>query len=82
MPSRDSYGETHSATSFLDFQARKLKLRYRDTEGNIKHCYTLNNTVIATPRILISIIENNQTADGKINIPKVLQPYMGGKKQI
>jgi seryl-tRNA synthetase len=77
MPSRESYGETHSATSFLDFQARRLNLRYRDSEGNIKFCYTMNNTAVATPRILISIIENNQTKDGKIRIPKVLQPYMG-----
>jgi len=76
MPSRNAYGETHSATSFLDFQARRLNLRYRDSEGNIKYCYTMNNTLVATPRILIAIIENNQTADGKIRIPKVLQPYM------
>jgi seryl-tRNA synthetase len=76
MPSRESYGETHSATSFLDFQARRLNLRYRDEHGNIKHCYTMNNTVVATPRILISIIENNQTTDGKIKIPPVLQSYM------
>lgn len=77
MPSRNAYGETHSATSFLDFQARRLNLRYRDNEGNIKYCYTMNNTVVATPRILIALIENNQTADGKISIPAVLQPYMG-----
>jgi seryl-tRNA synthetase len=77
MPSRESYGETHSATSFLDFQARRLNLRYRDAEGNVKYCYTMNNTVVATPRILIALIENNQTAEGKIRIPSVLQPYMG-----
>jgi len=77
MPSRNAYGETHSATSCLDFQARRLNLRYRDSEGNIKYCYTMNNTVIATPRILIALIENNQTEDGKIKIPEVLQAYMG-----
>lgn len=77
MPSRNSYGETHSVTAFLDFQARRLNLRYRDSEGNIKYCYTLNNTAIATPRFLIALIENHQTVDGKIRIPKVLQPYMG-----
>jgi seryl-tRNA synthetase len=77
MPSRNAYGETHSATSFLDFQARRLNLRYRDSEGNLNYCYTMNNTVVATPRILIAIIENNQTAEGKIRIPSVLQPYMG-----
>lgn len=76
MPSRNSYGETHSATSFLDFQARRLNLRYRAEDGTIKYCYTLNNTVVASPRILIAVIENNQTSDGKIKIPAVLQEYM------
>jgi len=76
MPSRNSYGETHSATSFLDFQARRLKIKYRDKDWKIQFAYTLNNTVVATPRILISIIENNQTKDWKIKIPKVLQQYM------
>ncbi len=77
MPSRNAYGETHSVTAFLDFQARRLNLKYRDKDGKIQYCYTMNNTAIATPRVLIAIIENNQTADGKIRIPKVLQPYMG-----
>ena len=77
MPSRNSYGETHSATSFLDFQARRLNLRYRSEDGTVKYCYTMNNTVVASPRILIAVLENNQTADGKIKIPEVLQPYMG-----
>ena len=82
MPSRNSYWETHSATSFLDFQARRLKIRYRDQDWNIKYCYTLNNTVIASPRILIPVIENNQTEDGKIKIPEVLRKYMGGREYI
>lgn len=82
MPSRDSYGETHSATSFKDFQARRLNLRYKDKDGKTQFCYTLNNTVIATPRFLIALIENNQNKDGSINIPEVLQPYMGGRKKI
>ena len=77
MPSRNAYGETHSVTAFLDFQARRLNLKYRDKDGKIHYCYTMNNTAIATPRVLIAIIENNQTADGKIRIPKVLQAYMG-----
>lgn len=77
MPSRKAYGETHSVTSFLDFQARRLNLRYRDAEGKVKYCYTMNNTAIATPRILIAIIENNQQKDGTIKIPDVLIPYMG-----
>lgn len=79
MPSRNAYGETHSVTSFLDFQARRLNLRYRDNEGKIKYCYTMNNTAIATPRALIAIIENNQQADGTIKIPEVLVPFMGKK---
>lgn len=77
MPSRESYGETHSASSFLDFQARRLNIRYRDTDGTLKVAYTMNNTVIACPRFLIALIENNQQADGSIRIPEVLQPYMG-----
>lgn len=79
MPSRNAYGETHSVTSFLDFQARRLNLRYRDKEGKIKYCYTMNNTAIATPRFLIAVIENYQQADGSIKIPEVLIPYMGKK---
>ncbi|MBT6068779.1 serine--tRNA ligase [Candidatus Peregrinibacteria bacterium] len=80
MPSRDSYGETHSATSFKDFQARRLNLRYKDSNGKTKFCYTLNNTAIATPRLLISLLECNQNKDGSINIPEVLQEYMGKDK--
>lgn len=82
MPSRGGYGETHSATSFKDFQARRLNLRYKDKSGKTHFCYTLNNTAIATPRFLISLIECNQNADGSIDIPKALQPYMGGRKKI
>lgn len=77
MPSRNAYGETHSVTAFLDFQARRLNLRYRDSEGKIHYCYTMNNTAIATPRVLIALIENNQQADGTIKVPEVLVPYMG-----
>ena len=57
MPSRNSYGETHSASRFYDFQARRLNLRYRDEEGKVRICHTLNNTVIASPRVLIPIME-------------------------
>lgn len=77
MPSRENYGETHSCSTFHDFQARRLKMRYRDEEGQIKYCHTLNNTALATPRILIPLLENHQQADGRIRIPKALQPYMG-----
>jgi seryl-tRNA synthetase len=83
MPSRKSYGETHSASKFYDFQARRLNLRYKDntTKKNL-FCHTLNNTVIASPRILIPVLELNQNADGSINVPKVLQPYMNGMEKI
>jgi seryl-tRNA synthetase len=83
MPSRGNYCETHSASKLYDFQARRLNLRYKDpaTKKNI-FCHTLNNTVIASPRILIPILELYQNADGSITIPKVLRPYMGGKEKI
>ena len=82
MPSRNSYGETHSASRFYDFQARRLNLRYKDSDKKNIFCHTLNNTVVASPRILIPIMELNQNADGTINIPEALQPYMNGKKII
>ncbi len=82
MPSRESYGETHSASRFHDFQSRRLDLRYRDEAGKVHFCHTLNNTAIASPRILISILEINQEADGRIRIPDVLQSYMGGQEYI
>jgi len=83
MPSRKGFGETHSASKFYDFQARRLNLRYKDgkTKKNL-FCHTLNNTVIASPRILIPVLELNQNADGSVNIPKVLQPYMNGMERI
>ncbi len=83
MPSRKSYGETHSASKFYDFQARRLNLRYKDnkTKKNL-FCHTLNNTVIASPRILIPVLELNQNADGSITIPEVLRPYMNGMESI
>ncbi|WP_028988448.1 serine--tRNA ligase [Thermicanus aegyptius] len=77
MPSRGNYGETHSCSTFHDFQARRLKLRYREDNGELKYCHTLNNTAIASPRILIALLENHQTEDGRIRIPEALQPYMG-----
>lgn len=77
MPSRGNYGETHSCSTFHDFQARRLKLRYREENGELTYCHTLNNTAIASPRILIALLENHQMEDGRIRIPKALQPYMG-----
>lgn len=81
MPGRKAYGETHSASMFFDFQARRLELRYRDKEGKVRPCHTLNNTVIATPRVLIPLVENHQRADGSIAIPKALRPYLGGREE-
>jgi len=82
MPSRGGYCETHSASNLLDFQARRLNLRYRDKNKKVRFCYTLNNTVIASPRILIALMELNQNPDGTINIPKILQPYMQNRQVI
>lgn len=82
MPSRHSYSETHSCSSFNDFQARRSNIRYKDKDGNTKFAYTLNNTAIASPRILIPILENYQNEDGSITVPDVLVPYMGGMKVI
>ncbi|MCH8243680.1 MAG: serine--tRNA ligase [Planctomycetes bacterium] len=82
MPSRDSYGETHSASRFHEFQARRLKMRYRDGAKKVHFCHTLNNTVIASPRILIPILELYQNKDGTVTIPEVLRPYMGGRERI
>ena len=83
MPSRVNYCETHSASKFYEFQARRMNLRYKDpaTKKNL-FCHTLNNTVIASPRILIPMLELYQNADGSITIPKVLQPYMDGKERM
>ncbi len=78
MPSRGGYGETHSASRFYDFQARRLKLRYRDRQGRVHYAHTLNNTVIASPRILIPILEIYQQEDGSVIVPEALRPYMGG----
>lgn len=82
MPSRGAYGETHSSSSLLDFQARRSNLRYRDKEGVLRYCYTLNNTAVASPRILIPLLENHQKADGSIYIPPALRPYMRGLEAI
>jgi seryl-tRNA synthetase len=82
MPSRNSYGETHSASRFYEFQARRLNIRYRDEQGEIKYCHTLNNTVIASPRILIPVLELYQNADGSVTVPEVLRPYMNGLEKI
>ena len=78
MPSRNAYGETHSASRFHEFQARRLNIRYRGEDGKLRFCHTLNNTVIASPRILIPILELYQNRDGSVTIPRALREYMDG----
>ena len=83
MPSRENFCETHSASKFYEFQARRMNLRYKETSSKKNlFCHTLNNTVIASPRILIPILELYQNADGTVTIPEVLRPYMNGKEKI
>ncbi|AJS61026.1 serine--tRNA ligase [Paenibacillus sp. IHBB 10380] len=82
MPSRQAYGETHSSSNVHDFQARRSNIRYRDDNGKLEFCHTLNNTAVASPRILIPLLENHQREDGSIYIPKALRPYMGGIEQL
>ncbi|WP_339288973.1 serine--tRNA ligase [Paenibacillus sp. FSL E2-0201] len=82
MPSRDAYGETHSASNLLDFQARRSGIRYRDVDGRLQYCHTLNNTAVATPRILIPLLENHQQEDGSIYIPQALRKYMDGLERL
>ncbi|MFZ2975028.1 MAG: serine--tRNA ligase [Candidatus Moraniibacteriota bacterium] len=78
IPSRNGYGETGSASNFLDWQARRLNVKYADKNGEKKYVYMLNNTALASPRTFISIIENYQQADGSVLIPEVLRKYMSG----
>ncbi len=77
VPTEGKYRETHSSSYFHDFQTRRLNTRYRDEEGKMRFAHSLNNTAIATPRVLVSIIENYQNEDGTIRVPDVLQKYMG-----
>jgi seryl-tRNA synthetase len=77
MPGRGGYGETHSASRYYDYQARRLDLRYRGADGKVRPCHTLNNTVVASPRILVALLENGQQQDGSVRVPDVLVPYLG-----
>jgi seryl-tRNA synthetase len=78
MPSRNGYGETGSASNFLDWQARRLDVKYKDDNGDKKYVYMLNNTAIPSPRFIIAILENFQQADGSVVIPEILRKYMPG----
>ena len=79
FPSLGRFRETHSCSSLHDWQARRASLRYRDTDGTVRFAYTLNNTAIATPRLLAALVENHQTRDGRVRIPDILRPYLGGR---
>ena len=77
VPSEKRYRETHSSSYFHDFQTRRLNIRYRSNDEKLKFCHSLNNTAVATPRILISLLENNQLKDGSVKVPEVLKKYLG-----
>jgi seryl-tRNA synthetase len=83
---KGGYGETHSASRLYDYQCRRLNMRYRPGgpggKGDTTFCHSLNNTVIASPRVLIPILEMYQDADGSVTIPEALRPYLGGRTQI
>ena len=81
-PRQQKYFEVGSCSNLGDAQARRLKIRVKDADGNKYFAHTLNNTVVAPPRMLIAFLENNLNADGSVNIPTVLQPYMGGMTKI
>ena len=77
-PRQQKYFEVCSCSNLGDAQARRLKIRYKDGDGKIRLCHTLNNTCVAPPRMLIALLENNLQADGSVKIPAILRPYMGG----
>jgi len=79
VPSLGKYRETHSCSTLHDWQARRANLRYRGADGKVNFAHTLNNTALASPRILVPLLENHQTQDGRVKLPKALQPLMGGE---
>jgi len=82
VPKEETYREISSASYFHDFQTRRLNIRYRAVDGSLKFAHSLNCTAIPTPRILVSLIENHQTADGRIRIPEPLRKYLGNREFI
>jgi seryl-tRNA synthetase len=77
MPSQEKFRETHSSSYFHDFQTRRLNIRYKGQDGKLRYAHSLNNTLVATPRMIACIIENFQEADGRIKVPDVLVPFIG-----
>ncbi len=82
MPGRGAYSETHSCSTLGDFQARRSNIRLRMPDGSLSYPFTLNNTAVASPRILIPLLENHQQADGSVKLPKALAPYMLGNERL
>ncbi|HEX8214073.1 MAG TPA: aminoacyl--tRNA ligase-related protein, partial [Allosphingosinicella sp.] len=79
VPSLGKYRETHSCSTLHDWQARRANLRWRDGERKVRFVHTLNNTALASPRILVPLLENHQTQDGRVRLPAALQLLMGGE---
>jgi seryl-tRNA synthetase len=79
VPSLGKYRETHSCSTLHDWQARRANIRYRGGDGKVRFAHTLNNTALASPRILVPLLENHQTADGRVRLPKALQQLMGSE---
>jgi seryl-tRNA synthetase len=77
VPSLGKYRETHSCSTLHDWQARRANIRYRGSDGKVRFAHTLNNTALASPRILVPLLENHQTADGRVLLPKAMQQLMG-----
>ncbi|NUR45340.1 MAG: serine--tRNA ligase [Sphingomonas sp.] len=77
VPSLGKYRETHSCSTLHDWQARRANIRYRGSDGKVQFAHTLNNTALASPRILVPLLENHQTADGRVQLPKAMQQLMG-----
>lgn len=82
VPSLSKYRETHSCSTLHDWQARRANLRYRDADGKVRFAHTLNNTALASPRILVPLLENHQTADGRVRLPEAIRPLMGGDEYL
>jgi seryl-tRNA synthetase len=82
MPGRNAYSETHSCSTLGDFQSRRSNIRVRLADGSLGYPFTLNNTAIASPRILIPLLENHQNADGSVTLPKAVRPYMHGRERL
>lgn len=82
VPSLSKYRETHSCSTLHDWQARRANLRYRDGDGKVRFAHTLNNTALASPRILVPLLENHQTADGRVRLPQAIRHLMGGDEYL